>query len=250
MTTSSESSTPRREFLGQIAASAVVLAGTACAGPINIAQTATTTPAPAPTGRNRGAATTTQWDNSWFDRLTAKHKAVFDSPDFAEGMILGPGHATRYINGLHDALGATASEVQTVVVVRHHAIPFAFNDAMWAKYEIGKDLKIKGDGEEWATKNPFAASRSRGGRGGNTPANNDRPQGNAEWLSSHGHILLGCDLATQGYATTLATRTNGTMKTIYDELKANLVPGLILQPNGIYATLRAQEAGCVFMRST
>jgi hypothetical protein len=40
------------------------------------------------------------------------------------------------------------------------------------------------------------------------------------------------------------------MKTIYEELKANLVPGLILQPNGIYATMRAQEAGCAFMRST
>jgi hypothetical protein len=166
-------------------------------------------------------------------------------------MILGPGHATRYINGMRDALGAGAADVQTVVVIRHHAIAFAFNDAMWAKYEIGKDLKIKGDGEEWATKNPFAGPRSRGGRGGNAAqANNDRPQANAEWLSSHGHILLGCDLATQGYATTIAEHTKGTMKTIYEELKANLVPGLILQPNGIYATLRAQEAGCAFMRST
>jgi hypothetical protein len=246
----SESSTPRREFLGQIAASAVVLAGTACAGPINIAQTATVTPAPVPVGNGNPVAPTTQWDDSGFGRLTAKHKAVFDTPDVSEGMILGPGHATRYINGVHDALGASNADVQTVVVIRHHAIAFAFNDAMWAKYEIGKDLKIKGDGEEWATKNPFTASRNRGGRGGGAVANNDRPQANAEWLTSHGHILLGCDLATQGYAGTIASRTKGTMKTIYEELKANLVPGLILQPNGIYATLRAQEAGCVFMRST
>ncbi|HEY4304272.1 MAG TPA: hypothetical protein VGM82_07395 [Gemmatimonadaceae bacterium] len=215
-----------------------------------MAQTSTaSTPTSTPAGGNRGA-TQTQWDNSWFDRLTAKHKAVFDSPDFAEGNILGPGQATRYINGVHDALGS--SDVQTVIVVRHHAIAFAFNDAMWAKYEIGKDLKIAGDGEEWATKNPFSASRSRGGRGGAAPpaGNNDRPQGNAEWLSTHGHILLGCDLATQGYAGTIASRTKGTMKTIYEELKANLVPGMILQPNGVYAALRAQEAGCVFMRST
>lgn len=251
MTKPSESSTPRREFLGQIAASAVVLAGTACAGPMNIAQTSAATPKPVPApigGANRSAAQT-QWDDSWFGRLTAKHKAVFDTPDFSEGTIQGPGQATRYINGMHDALGAGPGDVQTVIVIRHHAIAFAFNDAMWAKYEIGKDLKIKGEGEEWATKNPFAAGRSRGGRGGAAPSNNDRPQGNAEWLSSHGHVLLGCDLATQGYAGTTATRTNGTMKTIYEDFKANLVPGLILQPNGIYAALRAQEAGCTFMRS-
>jgi hypothetical protein len=247
MTKPSESSTPRREFLGQIAASAVVLAGTACAAPITIAQSPTATPAPSG-GGTRGAAAT-QWDDSWFGRLTAKHKAVFDTPDFSEGMILGPGHATRYINGVHDALGGSNADVQTVIVIRHRAIVFAFGDAMWAKYEIGKDLKIKGEGEEWATKNPFATARSRGGRAG-ASTNNDRPQANAEWLTSHGHVLLGCDLATQGYAGTLAERTKGTMKTIYEELKANLVPGVILQPNGIYATLRAQEAGCVFMRST
>lgn len=252
MTKSSESSTPRREFLGQIAASAVVLAGTACAGPINIAQTsaATTTPVPTTPGNAGQGAAQTSWDDSWFGRLTAKHKAVFDTPDLVEGTIGGPGQATRYINGMRDALGAGPSDVQTVVVIRHHAIAFAFNDAMWAKYEIGKDLKIKGDGEEWATKNPVAAAHGRGGRGGGAAANNERPQANAEWLASHGHILLGCDLATQAFAGSLAARTKGTMKTIYEELKANLIPGLILQPNGVYATLRAQEAGCAFMRST
>jgi hypothetical protein len=249
----SDSPTPRREFIGQIAASAIVLAGTACA-PATVAQSTApgpATPTPAPAGER--IAPTTQWDDSWFGRLTAKHKAVFDSPDFAEGMILGPGHATRYINGMHDALGASPAEVQTVVVIRHKAIPFAFNDAMWAKYEIGKELKIKGDGDQWATRNPFSAPRQgRGGNGGGErpPSNNDRPQGNALWLSTHGHILLGCDLATQGYAGTLASQTKGSMKAIYEELKANLVPGLILQPNGIYATMRAQEAGCAFMRST
>jgi hypothetical protein len=246
MTKPAESSTPRRDFLGQIAASAVVLAGTACAAPINIAQTSSTTTAtPAPNRSAGRGASQTQWDDSWFGRLTAKHKAVFDTPDFSEGTIPGPGQATRYINGVHDALGS--SDVQTVIVIRHHAIAFAFNDAMWSKYEIGKDLKIKGDGEDWATKNPFLA-HGRGGRGG-ASGNSDRPQANAEWLTTHGHILLGCDLATQGYAGTIASRTNGTMKAVYEELKANLVPGLILQPNGVYATLRAQEAGCAFMRS-
>lgn len=251
MTKLSESSTPRREFIGQIAASAIVLAGAACT-PASLAQGTAPAPAsPTPTPPGERITPTTHWDDSWFGRLTAKHKAVFDTPDFAEGMILGPGHAIRYMNGMHDALGAAPTDVQTVVVIRHRAIAFAFNDAMWAKYQIGKELKIKGDGQEWATRNPFAEPRQRGRDGADRPAsNNDRPQANAVWFSTHGHVLLGCDLATQGYAGTIASQTKGSMKTIYEELKANLVAGLILQPNGIYATMRAQEAGCVFMRST
>lgn len=249
----SNTPTDRRDFLGQIAASAVVLAGTACAAPASLAQTSVTPAVPGAASTANRPATPTHWDDSWFNRLTAKHKAVFDTPEFSEGMILGAGQATRYIAGMRDALGAGPNDVQTVIVIRHRALPFALNDAMWAKYEIGKDLKIKGDGEEWATKNPFAApraGRSAGRGGGERSQSADRPQSNAEWLTSHGHILLGCDLATQGYAGTVAAHTKGAMKTIYEEFKANLVPGLLLQPNGIYATLRAQEAGCAFMRST
>jgi hypothetical protein len=254
MTNTSDSPTPRREFLGQIAASAIVLAGTACA-PASAVQSASAAPAPAPAptaGRrstNDRITPRTSWDDSWFARLTAKHKAVFDSPQILEGTILGPGHATRYINGMQAALGASGADVQTVVVIRHSAIPFAFNDAMWSKYEIGKGLKIKGDGGQWATRNPIAGPR-QGGSGNRSSSNADRPQANAVWLSSHGHVLLGCDLATQGFAAGLAEQTGGSTRTIYDELSSNLVSGLILQPNGIYATLRAQEAGCAFMRST
>jgi hypothetical protein len=246
--------TDRRDFLGQIAASAVVLAGSACAAPASLVQTSVAPAASGTASATNRLSVATNWDDTWFNRLTAKHKAVFDTPDFAEEMILGPGHATRYIAGMRDALGAGPNDVQTVIVIRHRALPFALNDAMWAKYEIGKDLKIKGEGDNWATKNPFAAPRARrsSGRAGGGPSsqNTDRPQPNAEWLTSHGHILLGCDLATQGYAGTVASRTKGEMKTIYEEFKANLVQGLLLQPNGIYAALRAQEAGCAFMRST
>lgn len=240
--------TPRREFLGQIAASAVVLAGAACSAPAAIVQTA---PAPPPTPRSSvpGAATNQMhWDDSWVGRLTAKHKAVFDSPEIDDGAILGVSQATRYLNGMRDALGAGAGEVQAVVVIRHHAIAFAFNDAMWEKYAIGEMTKIK-TGEAFATRNPMSAPRAAGNR----PTMNgaaDRPQANLGWLASHGHILLGCDLATQAYAGQIAQRVKGDTRAIADELRANVVPGLILQPNGVYAVHRAQEAGCTYIRST
>jgi hypothetical protein len=245
-------STARREFLGQLALSAVAIAGTACAAPAAPAALAST--ATAPSGAPR--STSTAWDDSWFSRLTAKHRAVFDSPELDSGGGPGTGaqHASRYLTGMRDALGASGNDVQAVVVIRHKGIPLAFNDAMWAKYALGETLQVKAPGGSgWATKNPIAGPRSTGrsgAAGGANAASAERPQANLAWLAAHGHILLGCDAATNGYAADIATRVNGNAHAIYEELKQNLVPGLILQPNGIYAVHRAQEAGCTYIRSS
>jgi hypothetical protein len=239
VTPPNDQSTPRREFLGQIAASAVVLASAACSTPISAGQ-ANTAPAPAP---SPAPPVPVHWDDSWFTRLTAKHKAVFDSPAIEDGLAVA--QAAGYIRGMRDAVAAGADDVQAVVVIRHAAIPMIFNDAIWAKYSLGKELKVKDyPSEKWATRNPWltAATPSK--------APPDRPQSTFAWLSSHGHILLGCDLATRGYAGEIAERTKADSHVVYEELKANLVPGVILQPTGVYAVHRAQEAGCSYIRST
>ena len=240
VTTPNDNSTPRREFLGQIAASAIVLAGAACSTPAIAGPTATgPTPAPAPAA----PPAPVHWDDSWFTRLTAKHKAVFDSPEIEDGLAVF--QASGYIRGMRDAVAAGNDDVQAVVVMRHGAIPMIFNDAMWAKYGLGKELKVKDyPSEKWATRNPWATSPTPS----KAPA--ERPQSTLAWLSSHGHILLGCDLATRGYAGVIADRTKADSHVVYEELKANLVPGVILQPTGVYAVHRAQEAGCSYIRST
>ena len=233
--------TPRREFIGQLAASAIVLAGGACATPTAVSQTA---PAPAPAPRAQLARTPVHWDDSWFGRLTAKHKAVFDSPEIEDGLVLF--HAVGYVNGMRDALAVADGDTQAVVVVRHSAIPMAFNDAMWLKYDFGKQEKVKDLNGKWARRNPYADAPPEPSR----PGGGSRQRYDMAWLVSHGHVLLGCDLATRGQAGLIAQRTKGESKAIYEELKANLVPGVILQPTGVYAVHRAQEAGCTYIRST
>jgi hypothetical protein len=222
----------------------MVLAGAACASP-GTGQAPATSPGPAvPPGGSQAAS----WDDSWFGRLTAKHKAVFDSPQIEDGLVLA--NASGYIRGMRDAAGAGERDVQAVIVVRHAAVPMAFNDAMWQKYEIGKDKKIKAPrSEDWATRNPYLAGGG-GGRGGGAGDSADRPQPNFAWLASHGHILLACDLATRNYSNVIARNLKLEQRVVYDELKANLIPGMILQPTGVYAALRAQEAGCAYIRST
>jgi hypothetical protein len=257
----SSNATPRREFLGQVAASAIVLAGAGCTTPAaaggggqSTMPTPAPTPAPSPAQPPARTQTPfparTSWDDSWFARLTAKHKAVFDSPEIDDG--LGVSHAIFFIRGMHDAIGAGDADVQAVLVIRHTAIPMAFNDAMWEKYELGKARKIKTPrSDQWATRNPYlgGSSTSGGGRSGGAPAA-DRPQATLTWLAAHGHILLGCDQATRNLAGTIARQSNADQRVVYEDLCANVVPSLILQPTGVYAVHRAQEAGCTYIRST
>lgn len=246
----SEQITPRREFLGQVAASAIVLAGTACAAPAATVASTASPAAGSASPRQSGSDITlppapAQWDDSWFAKLTAKHRAVFDSPEIEDGLVLG--HATGYIRGMRDALGAADSDVQTVVVLRHTAVVMLFNDAMWEKYTLGKLRNVKAPrSEAWATKNPFVGTASERPAAG-TP---DRPQANLMWLATRGHIILGCDLAMRNMSGVLARQTNGDATAIYEDLKANMLPGVILQPTGVYACHRAQEAGCSYIRST
>jgi hypothetical protein len=63
-------------------------------------------------------------------------------------------------------------------------------------------------------------------------------------------IFVGCDLATRGFSTRAAAATKQPAQKVYEDIKANLVPGATLMPTGVFATLLAQEAGCSLMRST
>lgn len=233
--------TPRREFLGQIAVSALALAGSACAGTTASPQTAAT-PAAAPAPRAQ-----THWDDTWSTRVAAaKHKAVFDMPDIHDPAAID--HAALWLEGVRAALGVGPGDAQTVIVVRHAAVPAAFNHAMWSKYEIGKLRKVKDDATgKWAVRNPFASSApAKPGDPPTQAGKADEPGDTLDWFAEHGHTLLACNLATLGMSSIIAKKVKGEQQAIYEELKANLIPGVILQPSGIYAVHRAQEAGCTF----
>jgi len=246
----------RREFLGQLATTAAILASAGCANQLGaataVATAATPAPAAGPTTSPAPASAAVaarghrnapdKWDDSWTTRLTAPHKAVFDCAHVEDGEAVG--HTYTWMQGLHDALGVPNDQMHAVLVIRHAAIAMALNDAMWAKYELGKTNKVK-DGKHWATRNPYLTQGPD-----RKPRPGDQPDYTLSWLARHNHTLLGCDRALQGCSYEIADRTKTEHAAVYQELAANLIPGLILQPSGIYAAIRAQEAGCSFFKST
>ena len=239
--------TPRREFLGQLATAAVTLAGAAACAPAAMSHAAAaptpatggaTMAAPSPTS---AAAAPRKWDDAWATRLTAKHRAVFDAPEVADGMALF--NAYVYMRSFGEVYGAADGEIQAVLVARHRAVPLMLGDAMWERYELGKAVRLRDEKTgKWARRNPFAVS---------DPADtNAMPGLSLAALHERGALLLVCNLALGNLAGRLAAKTKQDAASVRAELRGALLPGVEIVPSGVFAVMRAQEAGCNYMRST
>ena len=223
-------STDRREFIGGlIAASLVGKTGRPVGGS-----------APSATPSVRPSAS--PWDVSWADRVTGKHRAVFDSVEISAG--LGLLRALIWMKDYAEIYNATPADMSAVVVLRHNAIWLIMNDEFWAHHKIGKLTKIN----EPATNAPIARNPALGANPfGLPPALAD--DGLKKVLASG--TVLACNLAF-----TLDVVGKVKTDTKLDDTKAremalkHVVPGVILQPSGVFAALRAQEAGCHYILAT
>ena len=186
------------------------------------------------------------WDASWMSRITAKHKAVFDSPEIAYGTALY--QAMMYLGAVKDVFGTGDSDASVVVVLRHRAVPLLFNDAMWTKYGIGTATKTMDEKTKTpVTRNIYYQSVDADGK----PKDDDgKPSEKIKSLSARGVIFVGCDLATRAFSTRAAAAAKLPAQQVYEEIRANLVPGATLMPTGVFGMLLAQEAGCSLLRST
>jgi hypothetical protein len=256
--------TPRRQFIGELAAGAAAIAAVACT-PSATAKTASQAPAPAPTPGSTTAATAATaastagpsesmgplptapkaWDTSWMSRITGKHKAVFDSPEIGEGAALY--YAVSYLNSVKDVFGTGDSDASVVVCLRHRAVPLLYNDAMWAKYDIGAMTKTNDPKtSQPATRNVYYQSLDAKGN----PKPDDNQSEKIKALAARGVIFVGCDMATRGFSTRVAAAKKLKAQDVYEDIRANLLAGATLMPTGVFATLLAQEAGCSLMKST
>jgi len=238
--------TPRREFLAQLATASLAVAGSACA---RVATSGVTVASNAPAASSNPPATTApptavHFDDSWTTRVAAaKHKAVFDSPEVEDGRVLYL--SWLYRDGYGKALGTPAADVVPVLVLRHAATVLAFDDALWAKYPIARLSNVKPSDakkkDPWPTYNPYARPH--------TEAEKQYASFMLDGVLAAGAVVLACNTAFQGFSSRLAKEIRADVAQLREEMRARVVPGVIFQPSGIYATLRAQEVGCTFMRA-
>lgn len=178
------------------------------------------------------------WDTSWTARVTGQHKAMFDIPEIEGGV--GVMRAGSWLRAYEQVLKVRREAITQVIVLRHSAIPLVMSNAFWAAYPVGKEMKVKGSGaEEWATRNPVLGG-GEAGPGAPVPL---------DALIAGGSIVLGCGVAF-AMITRLVGRQDGLQgEAAAEKARGMILPGVIMQPSGIFAGTLAQHHGCCFVRA-
>jgi hypothetical protein len=178
------------------------------------------------------------WDVTWVDRIKGKYRAVFDSPGFSDGAALF--RSIIWAQQYKEVYGTTPAEMSTVLVIRHVGIMLAMNNQFWQTYNIGKRKKFKD-----TQKNKFYVQNPIAGAPSGTPpqfADMTIPK-----FIEGGGIVLACNMAFQDAVSIVEKEDNLKHEEAEKKARNNLLPGIILQPSGIFAVLRAQEAGCNYI---
>jgi hypothetical protein len=213
--------THRRGFLGTLAAAAA--AGLASLTPLRAAAAA------APRRGPLSSAADPAFE-AWLNRVTGKHKMVFDAPEVNSGMpVIWP---RVWLNGNNDNYGTTDAQNSGVVILRHAAIPLAMQDALWAKYKLGEVFSLK-DGDLPATRNIFAK-----------PLPVPLPGTGVEQLLAQGVLFGVCNVALTIYSGAVAQKMGMDAAAVKADWVAGLIPGCQVVPSGVLAVSRTQEKGC------
>jgi intracellular sulfur oxidation DsrE/DsrF family protein len=165
-----------------------------------------------------------EWDMSWLNGLTGKYRTVFDATEIADGIAFT--NVRVFKDGFAEVYKATDADTQAVVVMRHHGVSLAFNDAVWEKYGLGAELSIPNAEKA----NPWTAQMAA--------------------MKNRGTILIACNLAATRRAREIAQRLGLDGEAVRADIYANFVPGTIVMPSGVFATIRAQQAGCSLIKSS
>ena len=176
-------------------------------------------------------------DEPWLKALAGKkHKQVFDGANINQGFPLM--FASAYMGTMAAAYKLAPTDVGAIVVARHFGMPMLLNDAMWAKYQIGKMVGVMDPVTNApSTRNLFY--KSKAGDMMNTAASIDK-------LQAAGAVLGACNVAMTVMSGMAAAQMNMKAEDAYAEWKAGLLPGAYLMPSGVLAVGRAQEAGCTY----
>lgn len=215
--------TPRRQFLGQLG---LIAAATTWPGAARVAR--------------RVAAATAPWDMSWVEKVSAApYKAVLDVQNANDDPLYT---ASDILDKFREVYGPPGDATRIVLVVRRLGIPMALQDHLWERYRIGEDRKIDDPGTKApARRNPFMRA---------TPNEKESYQiaSKLEPLMARGLIVLVCNRAAMHFASNVAEKLNRPVEDVQNELRNGLVPGAVLMPDGIFALVRAQNAGCALYK--
>lgn len=183
------------------------------------------------------------WDLSWTGRLTGTHRAVFDIPAIEDGY--GVWRSVLWRKQYSQVFGIPESEMTTVLNIRHDGIALVMNQEFWAKYGVAR---------EWDVKDPLTRQETSRNpvidRTGAFALPGEYADFSLEALMNRGGIVLACALALRDCASLVSEQEKLAMGEADRRVREMVLPGVIIQPSGIFAAVLAQENGCQFVRAS
>ena len=228
-------STPRRKFLGTLAASAAALGLSSFASPLAAHAGEFTQSKTTPTGMMDADA--------WFDQVKGKHRIIYDVTAPKEGHDLIMPFAWSKIFMLTNAATGTAEkDCGVVVVMRHSGIAFAMEDRLWAKYKLGDVFGVKDPANGassvrnmmWKPNPVFTV-----------PGVGPVPIGIDE-LQASGAMFCVCNMALTVFSAVVADKMKMNKDDVYKDWVSGILPGVQIVPSGVWAVGRAQEHKCAY----
>lgn len=169
--------------------------------------------------------------DDWMDQVPGKHRLVLDTTSPAAADIVRR-YADNFFVGNKNAYGLEDRDLAVVIVLRHYSTPFAYKDAMWAKYGAAMSELLK-----------FTDPKTNQAPTINVYNTTDPTFDN---LAGRGVQYAVCGMATRFFAGVVARKSGGSEEAVYQELVANLIGNAHLVAAGIVAVNRAQERGYTF----
>jgi hypothetical protein len=177
--------------------------------------------------------------NAWLGKLKGKHRQFFDNPSVGGGIALV--HVMNYYDTYNKAFGVKDADVKAVLTFYGATTFYALNDAVWAKYKLGEFL----DATDPATGKPATANPWRAAP---VILGMSLPAASIESLSARGATLILCNNALGIFAGLLAQKRGLDANAVYEDLKANILPGIDLVPGMVIAVEQAHRAGLSYHR--
>lgn len=223
-----KTTTDRRRFIGSIASGAAALG------------IATFTPALNANAGVNNINLAPEDPDAWFNQVKGKHRIVFDCTE-PKGIF--PFAWPRVFLLTNAATGSPESDCGIVVILRHEAIPYAFEDSIWSKYKFGEVYKID-DSKTKApsVRNPFWKPQ----KGEYTVPGVGEVQIGINELQASAVMFCVCSVAMTVSANMMAGKMKMDAADILKDWNAGLLPGIQVVPSGVWAVGRAQEHGCQY----
>lgn len=175
------------------------------------------------------------WDLSWLDDLKGRHKQVFAVGTLKDRFPLHV--VVNYLDAHREVYHLAYPDINTVVGIARQGFPINIQDALWAKYELGRRWELKDPATgDWAKRNIYFDAM---------PAPPGKVVG-VKTLQARGAIFWQCNNALGTIVRELAADLGRPADAIRTEMIAGFNPGVKLVPAHTMALGLAQEHGCTY----